>query len=58
MAAYEFVVLSDAVAGRGADFERWYDEVHLRHVVAMASPALDPTAPTSLWREITPVVKA
>lgn len=35
MAHYKFLVLTNAVAGREAEFERWYNEVHLRDVIAV-----------------------
>lgn len=33
MARYEYVILTQAVDGRLDEFERWYDEVHLRDVL-------------------------
>lgn len=33
MPDYQFVVLSNAAEGRDAEFNRWYDEVHLGEVL-------------------------
>ncbi|MFT5605828.1 MAG: hypothetical protein ACI9G5_002800 [Paracoccaceae bacterium] len=33
MARYEYVILTQAVEGKLEEFERWYDEVHLRDVL-------------------------
>jgi hypothetical protein len=33
MARYQYVILSQSVAGEQEKFERWYDEVHLADVV-------------------------
>ena len=35
MASYKFLVLTNAVPGSEAEFARWYDEVHLRDVLAV-----------------------
>lgn len=34
MAAYKLVVLSEPMPGRDDEYNRWYNEVHLREVVA------------------------
>ena len=34
MAAYKLVVLSEPMPGREDEYNRWYNEVHLREVVA------------------------
>ena len=33
MASYKFVVLTNAKPGQEADYNRWYDEIHLGDVV-------------------------
>lgn len=35
MALHQYVVLTRAVEGKNAEFERWYDEQHLGDVVAL-----------------------
>ena len=36
MSRYQYVILSQAVEGRLEEFEKWYDEVHLRDVLKIA----------------------
>lgn len=35
MAEYQMIVLTNPTEGRDADYNRWYDEVHLRDVLAV-----------------------
>lgn len=35
MAEYEMIVLSNPVEGRDAEFNRWYDQQHLKDVIAV-----------------------
>jgi hypothetical protein len=35
MAEHEMIVLTNPVAGRDAEFNHWYDDVHLRDVMAV-----------------------
>jgi hypothetical protein len=35
MAEYQMIVLTNPVEGRDAEFNRWYDDVHLTDVVAV-----------------------
>jgi hypothetical protein len=35
MAKYSFVVLTNSVSGREAEFNEWYDNVHMKDVLAL-----------------------